>query len=163
MIQKIMPKLDAISKKPIRSTLQKTALVGLGVLAGSSMSGWHGPHFTPTEMIIPGGLDLKEKAYYFLRGKLPESVYERWTSHGKGYEPQPGDDVVTVNIGDGRYVGEILEPPHEVGTKADYDTTDLGHDISDDLTDALGDDADVAGDGDDDLSLFEIWKRLAGF
>lgn len=33
------------------------------------MSGWNTPKFEPTKMVIPGGLDFKEKAYFYWRGK----------------------------------------------------------------------------------------------
>ena len=47
MITKINPYLTTI-RRPLRANLQKTSVLGLGVLAGSSMSGLHGPNFEPT-------------------------------------------------------------------------------------------------------------------
>lgn len=159
MITKITSKLTPIVKQPIRANLQKASAAGLLLLAGSSMSGWHGPSCTPKEMVIPGGLDLKEKAYYLLKGKLPPSVYDRWFANKSDYVPQEGDQVVTVNMYDGRYIGEIVERPHEIGTASGDDIFEkaVGDPID---TQPIG---DLIDDGGDDLSTFEIFKHLAGF
>jgi len=165
MITKINPKLTTIVKQPNRKNLQKASIAGLAVLAGSSMSGWHGPTFTPTDMVIPGGLDLKEKAYYLLKGKLPKSVYERWFPQDNTYMPKDGDQVVTINIGDGQYIGSIIEGPHKIGEIASGDEfVGAGHDITKDVMEALPGGTDVVGDDvdDDGLSAFEIWTHLAG-
>ena len=111
-----------ITKLPTRSTLQKTNS-NLRLLAGSSMSNWSGPRFEPTEMVIPGGLDLKEKFYYALKGKFPKSVLERWIPSSK-YTPQEGDQVVTANISS-RYIEDILDEPHDFiddGDSFEHDT-----------------------------------------
>lgn len=163
MITKITSKLTPVVKQPVRANLQKAASVGLAVLAGSSMSGWHGPRYTTVEKIIPGGLDLKEKAYFLIKGKLPPSVYERWHTKGSDYIPQEGDQVVSVNMYDGeyarQYVGEIVEAPHAIGT-TDY-IEPLDADSLDVLTsDTSFIDGDLDGDGD--LSMEEIILRFLG-
>ena len=77
MITKVTVGLTPIAKQPIRAKLQRSSVLGLTVLAGSSMSNMNSAHFEPTDMIIPDGLSYNEKAYFLLKGKLPESVYER--------------------------------------------------------------------------------------
>lgn len=165
MITKIMPGLNNITKHPVRANLQKTTTLGLALLAGSSMSGWHGPHFEPTEMVIPGGLNFQEKAYYLLKGKLPQSVFERWTPKTDNYVSAQGDQVVTVNIGDGQYIGNIVEAPHDIGTVASTDNfIGAGQDISGDISEAIAGTASGIGTSSDDsdITAFEIWKHLAG-
>ena len=95
-----------------RSTLNNNASkLGLMVLAGAGMSSFNTPNLEPTDMLIPGGLTIKEKAYYVLKGKLPKCVYERWVPYSKDSITQAGDQVVTINKGDG-YIGSIITPPH---------------------------------------------------
>ncbi len=163
MITKINPYLTTI-RRPLRANLQKTSVLGLGVLAGSSMSGLHGPNFEPTEMIIPGGLDFKEQAYYLLKGKLPKSVVERWFPQSDNYTPAPEDQVVTVNIGNNQYIGDIVEAPHEIGTSAVNDPTiGNGEDISEDFVNAISGDMGDVDNSDNDVShIGEIFKHLFG-
>lgn len=148
MITKINSGIATIAKRPIRANLQKASAIGLGILAGSSMSGWHGPHFEPTEMIIPDGLTFPEKAYYLLKGKLPHSVYERWFPQTDDYVPSQGDQVVTVDIVEGQYIGEIVKAPHKVKTFTNNDST-ISHeqDISDDIANQSSRDfSDISND-----------------
>ena len=163
MITKITSKIAPIVKQPVRANLQKAATVGLSVLAGSSLSGWHGPSYSTVEKIIPGGLDLKEKAYFLIKGKLPPSVYERWYTKSSDYIPQEGDQVVSVNMYDGeyvgQYVGEVVEAPHEIGT-TDY-IEPLDTNVNEILTsDTPFIDGDLDGDGD--LSNAELLLRFLG-
>ena len=159
MITKITSKIAPIVKQPVRANLQKTAAVGLAVLAGSSMSGWHGPTSITVERIIPGGLDFKEKAYFLLKGKLPPSVYERWQSSNSDYIPQEGDQVVTVKMYGENYSDEIVEAPHEIGT-TDY-IEPLDANVNDILTsDTPFIDGDLDGDGE--LSKEELLLRFLG-
>lgn len=164
MIQRIMPAVKGVAR-PIRSTLKETSL-NLKVLAGSSMSGWHGPSFTPTDMIIPGGLTYPEKAYYLLRGKLPSSVYDRWVHRSADYVPQDGDEVVTINRAD-NYIGSIVEGPRNLITGESISETVPDDSLAQDLAEECGgvasiSDSDV-NDDDWEMSKFEIWKHLAGF
>ena len=113
-------------------------------------------------MVISGGLDLKEKAYFLLRGKLPESVYKRWVPQNNSYIPGEGDQVVTVDIGDGRYVGNIIEAPHKIGTIAEPTET-LNTDISEDIVSSIGEDSITdLDDGDGEMSKFDILRRFLG-
>lgn len=155
MIQKVLPR---ITNQPIRSILKHNTS-GLKCLAGSSMSGWHGPSFQPVEMIIPGGLDFKEKAFFLLKGKLPKSVYERWMPNDGENVVGTGDQLVTIQKS-GQYVGDIIENPHDYIGGNELSSLDTGiHDIANgDLTDIAG----ASGDGDD-VSVFEIFKHLGGF
>ena len=138
MIQKVMPRISAVN--PIRSAL-KPNNSGLKILAGSSMSGWNTPKFKPTEMVIPGGLDFKEKAYYLLTGKMPKSVLERWVPNSSDYIAGTGDQIVTADIS-GRYVGNLLDSPHDY--LLGQDNNNLINDISHD-----GDGSFDFGNGDD--------------
>ena len=61
MITKVTPKLTPIVQKPIRANLQKAAVAGLAVLAGSSMSGGYIRPSVSKDMIIPGGMDFLKK------------------------------------------------------------------------------------------------------
>ena len=126
MIQKVMPRISAV--KPTRSAL-KPNNSGLKILAGSSMSGWNTPKFEPTEMVIPGGLDFKEKAYYLLTGKMPKSVLERWVPNSSDYIAGTGDQIVTADIS-GRYVGNLLDSPHDylLGQDSNNLINDISHD-----------------------------------
>ena len=162
MITKINSGLVSVTKRPIRAYLQKTSILGLGVLAGSSMSGWHGPHFEPTEMVIPNGLTFQEKAYYLLKGKLPNSVYERWFARTDEYVASHNDQLVTINIGDGKYLGDIVEAPHDVGTTVvNDDAIGCGQDISDDIVSAIsGNAGDIDSNDDDSSSAVEIFKHF---
>ena len=138
MIQKVMPRISAV--KPVRSTL-KPVNSRLKALAGSSMSGWNTPKFEPTEMVIPGGMDFKEKAYLLLTGKMPKSVLERWVPNSSDYIAGTGDQIVTADIS-GRYVGNLLDSPHDYLISQDSNNIidDIGHD---------GDGSFDIGDGDD--------------
>lgn len=132
MIQKVSA-VSVIAKTPVRSNLKNVS--GLRVLAGSSMSGWHGPHFVETDMIVPGGLNFAEKAYYLLTKKMPDSVIDRWFADNDSYTPVEGDEVVKMSIGDGIYIGQVLEGPRAVGVDVasdvgamdtvDIDVTDI--------------------------------------
>lgn len=162
MIQKVMPKM--ISSKPIvRQNLQKTAAVGLALLAGSSMSNWSGPRFVDTNMIIPNGLTFKEKAYYLMTGKMPKSVHERWFEKTDDYMPHDGDQELTVGIADGQYIGNVSVGPHDVTTGEALlgETPDgtLASDISSGGLEVVGGDTETTDDG---LPLSEIWKHLSG-
>ena len=53
--------------------------------------------FEKANMIIPGGLDLKEKFYYKMTGKLPKSVQERWVEANGNVKISEGDQMVTVD------------------------------------------------------------------
>ena len=156
MIQKIMPKL-ATQKLPNRALLQRSSIAGLALLAGSSMSGWHGPNLEPTEMVIPGGLGKAEKAYFLLKGKLPRSVYERWIPNDSNYVPQNGDQVVIVNMGGG-YVGKIVQAPHDIATSGESLET-LNQDIVKDVIAASVDNL-ISVDPNDENSLTfgEFWE-----
>lgn len=143
MIQKVMPKINTI--QPVRKQL-KLVNSELRNLAGSSMSGWNTPKFEPTKMVIPGGLDFKEKAYFLLTGKMPKSVMERWVPNSEDYIPEAGDQIVTANIS-GRYVNGIVDAPQEYlfnenGESVISDISDTGE-TSFDLDD--GDDFDILG------------------
>lgn len=154
MIQKILPRITT------RSILQK-GNNNLKNLAGSSMSGWHGPHFEPTEMIIPGGLDFKEKAYFLLKGKLPKSVYERWFPNNDSYVGNEGDQIVTINKA-GNYIGSIVENPHDYTAPSnDSINTDMSDDIINNITHDVSGVETISNDGDD-ISTFEIFKHLSG-
>ena len=137
MITKITSRLAPIAKQPVRANLQKTAITGLAILAGSSMSGWHDPipryiHKEPTEMIIPNGLTLKEKAYFVLKGELPPSVYDRLIPLDENYIPNNKDQVVTINILDNGYMGKVVEAPHYINSPTEH-LEPLNIDISQDL------------------------------
>lgn len=162
MITKISSRLTPNIKQPIRANLQKTAIAGLAVLAGSSMSGWNTPEFVATQKVIPGGLDLREKAYFLLKGKMPQSVIKRWETLTNDYTPKEGDQVVTVNIGDGIYIGKILEAPHKIGTTAEPVET-LNTDISENIISAVGEESlgDFEG-GDEEMSKIDILRRFLG-
>lgn len=169
MITKITPRLTSIAKQPVRANLQKTAVAGLAVLAGSSMSDWSGGHIDEVQRIIPGGLDFLEYAYFKLRGKLPQSVYDRWVAPSQDYIPGSDDEVVTVKMQYDRYILSVVEPPHAIGTTPTHDDyVGCGQDISGDVTDAVvGDASDLAdtdsSDGDSGMSALEIFKHLAGY
>ena len=155
MIQKILPRITT------RSILQKGNNSKLMNLAGSSMSGWHGPHFEPTEMIIPGGLNFKEKAYFLLKGKLPKSVYERWFPNDDNYIGNEGDQIVTINKA-GNYVGSIVESPHDYTiTSNETPDTDISDDIINNITNDISGGEGIS-DGGEDMSALEIFKHLAG-
>lgn len=157
MIQKISPAIRVI-KKPVRSLLKDTT-GKLKALPGSSMSGFNPPRFYETEMIIPGGLDFKEKAYYLLTGKMPKSVYERWIVNDGTHAVNTSDQLITVERTYSGAVGDIIEPPHGIDTSSiDAPSGGVLHDISggETLTGTGGD------FGDGDLDTFEIWKHLAG-
>lgn len=138
MIQKVMPKINTI--RPNRIHL-KSSNSHLKNLAGSSMSGWNTPKFEPVEKIIPGGLDFKEKAYFLLTGKMPKSVLERWLPKNSDYVPGVDDQVVTVNVS-GKYVGGIVEGPH------DYLFEEGADNVVVDLDDNSGPSFDIDDDGD---------------
>ena len=98
-----------------RSTLRNnSSMLSLMTLAGAGMTSFSSPKLEPTDMLIPGGLTLKEKAYFVLKGKLPKCVYERWVPYSKDAITNAGDQVVTINKGDG-YIGSIISPPHAPG------------------------------------------------
>jgi len=163
MIQKIMPKIGthAHLNRQILKTGSLVAISGLAVLAGSSMSNWSEPHFEPTEMVIPGGLNLREKAYYLLKGKMPPSVYERWFPKANNYTPHEGDQTVTVNIAD-RYVGDIVKGPEGIEISDESLQVNDG-DITDDILAGIDNGTGVVDTGDSEISTLEIWKHLAGF
>lgn len=183
MIGKITPRV-VTQTQPIRANLKKSlataGAAGLAVLAGSSMSNMgNGPKLEPHEMVIPGGLEWQEHAYYCLTGKLPGSVYERWYARGNDYIAKDDDQIVTVNIG-GRYVGDIVERPRDaervLENENDYEIIEISgvdpetvdpeafKDIAQELTEGLATaDPDKALDDEDKNILFEIWKHLAGF
>lgn len=161
MINKIMPRIttNTICNRKILKTGTTATLL---VLAGSSMSNWSGPRFVPTDMIIPGGLDFKEKAYFLLKGKLPKSVYERWVPVNNNYHIGENDQIVKINIAEGRYIGNIIENPHDIDSNLAETLNPVeGLTVDDITTTTVGIDGDP--DSDDDLSAFEIWKHLAGF
>lgn len=166
MIQKVMPKLT-VNRVPKRALLQTASGLGLMSLAGSSMSGANPPIICmkPTEMIIPEGLNFKEKAYYLLTNKLPKSVYKRWKPKTDEYVPKDGDQVVKINM-DERLVGDIIEPPHDVDMTSPYDA--ISKDIVDsnkffgEVVDNEPMDFGADLDGDSGMSLYEIWEHLAG-
>ena len=124
MINKILPKIN--SSALLQRSKLKCNNSKLKNLAGSSLSGWNTPNFQPAEMIIPGGLDFKEKAYFALKGKLPKSVLERWVPMD-GNVLHSDDQVVTVNIAD-NYVGSIIDSPHSVSVDSNLidDPSDSG-------------------------------------
>lgn len=165
MITKITPRLTSIAKQPVRANLQKTAVAGLALLAGSSMSGANTPHFEPTDMIIPGGLNFQEHAYYLITKKLPQSVVDRWVKVSAEHLPSAEDQVVKVNIGDGRYIGSIIESPHDVVSGEMIEP--LGQDASGNLFSGGSDVVDISStdtsDGDSGMSAFEIFRHLAGY
>ncbi len=138
MIQKVMPKISTI--QPVRMQL-KSVNSKLKNLAGSSMSGWNVPKFESTKMVIPGGLDFKEKAYFLLTGKMPKSVMERWVPNSNDYIPNTGDQIVTANIS-GRYVGGIIDTPQDYlfNENGDHAIGDIND--NDDISFDLDDDAD---------------------
>lgn len=132
MIQKIMPKISTI--QTVRSKL-KPANSKLKILAGSGMSGGYPPNYKPTEMIIPGGLDFKEKAYFLLTGKMPQSVMNRWVPNNGENILNDGDQLITANIS-GRYVGGIVDTPHDYSQDSSLiDDISNDYDCSLDLTD----------------------------
>lgn len=143
---KILPEVKTISR-PIRNQLKTSS--SLKVLAGSSMSGWHAPRFYETEMIIPGGMSLKEKAYFLLRGKIPSSVRERWVPAEDNIAHE-GDQLITVNMTSNGAVGGVVENPHDFIPG------------SDDISNSFSDGGDLTGSGSD-IDTFEIFKHLAGF
>lgn len=162
MIQKVMPRIVA-AKPPVRSNLQKVAAAGVAVLAGSSMANMGNLNFKETEMIIPGGLNLEERFYLVIRGKLPQSVYDRWVPSSSDYSLKNGDEKVVVNIAD-RYVGNIVEAPYDAFTGESVVDDIPDADSVDELVSAVTDTVvGTAGSGEDGLSTFEIWKHLAGF
>ena len=161
MIQKVMSK-SIIPKQSFRIALQESSRK-LKNLAGSSL-GEYTPNWVKTDMIIPGGLSYPEKFYYLLKGKLPPSVYERWQCLTDDFIPQPGDQVVTVNIS-GPYVGNLLNEPHDYipGEQVNFKSnTQL--DINDgDYTDLLNNDSDtniLDGNDDDNGGILGILKHL---
>lgn len=111
MIQKILPTINS-NKFEFSRAILKGGKSKLKNLAGSSMSNWNTPKFEPTEMIIPGGLDFKEKAFYLLTKKFPKSVTERWFPKSSDSIANNCDEIVTVNIADGKYIGNVLDEPH---------------------------------------------------
>ncbi len=176
MITKITPRLTSIAKQPVRANLQKTAVAGLAVLAGCSMSGSDVPYYKATDMIIPGGLSFKERAYYILTKELPKSVHERWFPQTDDYIAGQNDQVVTADIGNGRYNGRILKGPRDISGGAPLEALDvdssnkiMGHTDTDILADGdITSDSDDIGstdtsDGDSGMSAFEIFEHLGGF
>lgn len=176
MIAKIAPRLTSIAKQPVRANLQKTTVAGLAVLAGSSMSGANTPYFEPTDMIIPGGLNLREKAYYIITKEMPKSVVNRWFPQTDDYIVGQNDQIVTANIGDGRYVGSIITGPRNALGGEPLEALDvnssnkiIGNPDSDILADGgVTSDSDDIGstdtsDGGSGLSALEIFKHLAGY
>lgn len=141
MIQKVMPKINTM--QTVRSQL-KSVNSKLKNLAGSSMSGWNNPKFESTKMVIPGGLDFKEKAYFLLTGKMPQSVMDRWVPNNNNYIPGVGDQIVTARIS-GKYVSEITDAPH------DYLFSENGDRVISDISDDYDSSFDLSDDGDFDI------------
>ena len=136
-----MPRISALrlsrmQLKPINSKLKN--------LAGSSMSGFNTPKYEAAERIIPGGLDFKEKAYYLLTGKMPQSVLDRWVPNNSDYIAGVDDQIVTVDIS-GRYVGGIIEGPHDFL----LGDGEVGNNLLDDISDGT----DTPFDLDDDFDI----------
>ncbi len=141
MIQRIMPK---ISTPVVNRSMLKNSSSKLKNLAGSSMQGGNPMHFEPVEMIIPGGLSYKEKAYFFIKGHMPKSVMERWVPNDGNHIAGDGDQLVTANMS-GPYVNGILDNPHDFISGHDSDHS-LIDDISNDTSHSFG-----LGDGDDSI------------
>ena len=190
MITKVSPKIIK-QNMPIRQNLKKASgigAVGLAILAGSSMSNMSsGPELYPTEMVIPGGLKIHEYGYYLLTHRLPASVYERWIYRPDNYIPEQGDQVVTINR-NGRYIGSIVEGPRRATidpdeieditndilsiktVESDGSLVEISTDLKDfeatpelsgeNLAEIINESAEIK---ENSLSLFEIWKHIAGF
>ena len=167
MIQKIGQNTIKI---PNRKELLKVVPLALGVLAGSSMSGWHDPSYITVTRIIPGGCSFKEKLYMELKGTVPPSVRERWIGLSKDYVWNPEDRVMKVNIYDGKYIGEIVERPHRIDlTLEDIDKmSNLPEKIYEDLlnkaapiTISNSDNTDIISDiSNDDETVADILKHI---
>ena len=158
MIQKISPAIS-ITKVSARSILKSTDSK-LKYLAGSSRSGYNPPTFHEVEMVIPGGLDFKEKAYYLLKGKLPNSVYERWFPNDGEHIVDSADQLVTVERTYRGLIGNIVEAPHGANSVS-VDVSNHGM-----LNDITGGDTISTGltdsSGDNDIGIVDIFKHLVG-
>lgn len=163
MIQKIMPRINIV-KQPVRAGLQKTAAAGLLLLAGSSMSGGYIRPSVTNDMVIPGGLNFLERSYYLLTGELPQSAQDRLEVFDDKYVPQEGDQVINLTMR-GDHIEMINSKLHTLDGEAIESVKDLGENVSgEDLIDTIENDVDTDITTDDDnLTLFEIWKHLAGF
>ena len=110
MVQKIMPKI--VNQRTINRSNLKAATGGvLAVLAGSSMSGGNILPAITKDMIIPGGLSYKEKAYYLLTGEFSKSVKDRLEDFGEGYSIKEGDQIVNLTVR-GEHIEFINSAPH---------------------------------------------------
>ena len=86
---------------PIDASLRKIVSVQRNNLQRKSLlknlnGGGHWGDFSH-KMIIPGGMNFKEKAYYNLTGNYPKSVTERWHEAGTpGIKVNADDEIVQI-------------------------------------------------------------------
>ena len=169
MIQKINTGISVV-KSPIRKNLTKIGS-NLKNLNGSSMSGGLPPHIYEVTMIIPGGLTLKEKAYYILSGKIPSSVYKRWYQQTENVLPKEGDQVVTMDKVYDSCIANSARNLHDyhqgdvVSTDSPIEPIQFNNDdaVSSIVGTEVNTDAGTSGTDDGTLSLTEIWTHLSGF
>lgn len=126
---------------PIDASLRKIVSVQRNNLQRKSLlknlnGGGHWGDFSH-KMIIPGGMNFKEKAYYNLTGNYPKSVTERWHEAGT-----PG---MKVNADD-----EIVQIGSHIGGNPDFDI----HSASDMI--------DTGSHSNDDESLLDKFFHLFG-
>lgn len=127
--------------KTLRFNLQQKSS-NLKVLSGSSIHEQSLYISHPNDMVIPGGMDIKEKFYFNVTGKYPESVTERWVEVNENSIVNQGDQIVKIDKTiDGHTIG-ISKPhdalPEELNTPSEsvnYDDLISADDLQSDIFD----------------------------
>lgn len=93
---KISKQISCVSKNIQRSVLKNESPLKNLNSGGGVLNQSYGPD---NVMVVPGGIDFKEKAYFYLTGgKLPKSLTSRWQDVSQeGIQVHPNDDVVNFS------------------------------------------------------------------